>query len=338
MAIKRNPIYSWSRELFCAAFAIIFLVYACFLSESAYAKPSSSIVQSDDIKLYTESFGKKSNPAVLLIMGAGTESYFWPDAFCEKLAKEGLFVIRYDHRDTGRSSSVDYDKEPYTLRHLTEDALAVLDASKIAEAHIIGFSMGGMISQFVGAYYPDRAKSLVLMATTTDILPLLHALEGVNPLPGELSQPNSKYIAWATRKIDEKPLNDQEKIEESMQTWRILSGTETDFDENLYQSLVLQSMKNKNNKHENSLLNHVKAVKASLTEHQAATRLIKTPSLIIHGTSDPTLGLDHAQSLKTFIPNAKLAFIQKMGHSLQPQFYDQIITLIKEHVDAVEEM
>ncbi len=336
MTVKRF-FNSWIKGLLSAGFLLILLTYASiFNSPMVFAKPSSSIARIDDIKLYTESFGNKSNPAILLIMGAGTEALFWPEAFCEKLAKEELFVIRYDHRDTGRSSSVDYDKEPYTLRHLTEDALAVLDAYKIEEAHIVGFSMGGVISQFIGAYYPDRAKSLVLMATTTDLQPLLHALEGVKAFPGELSQPNAEYIAWMTRKNDPATQNDQEKIQDKVQTWRILSGEASDFDEKLYQSLTLQGIKN--SKNENPLLNHVRAVQASLAEHQAATRLIKTPSLIIHGTSDPTLGMDHAQSLKKFIPEAKLAYIQKMGHCLQPQFYDQIIALIKAHVTAVEEI
>lgn len=69
-------------------------------------------IKHNSISLNTENFGGPNNPAVILISGAGAPARFWTDAFCNKLANVGYFVIRFDHRDQGLSSSVDYEKHP----------------------------------------------------------------------------------------------------------------------------------------------------------------------------------------------------------------------------------
>jgi len=85
----------------------------------------------DGVSLWTETFGEPGQPALLLVMGAMNQGIFWPDAFCQQLADAGHFVIRYDHRDTGRSSKVGR-WPPYTLKALARDALAVLQGLGVA--------------------------------------------------------------------------------------------------------------------------------------------------------------------------------------------------------------
>ncbi len=316
------------------AFIVLNLIVATLTCQTALASPRHRIVQSDNVKLWTEHFGRESFPAVLLIMGAGASGIFWPDQFCDFLAKDGFFIIRYDHRDTGRSSSIDYDKDPYTIHHLTQDALAILDAYNIDAAHVVGFSMGGEIAQFMGAYHPDRVKSLTLIATSTDMQPGFNALEGKKHAATDLSTPKPEYVKWVTRKVDPAHQTMEDKIKDTLHTWRMLNGSEHGFDEKLYQDLIVTNMSISKNQNENPYLNHAKAMKASFADHHKTPSLIKLPTLIIHGTLDPVFGMDHATALKNTIPKAKLAHIQNMGHCLLPCYYSQILPLIYEQVST----
>src|SRR5262245_65816170 len=105
------------------------------------------MVRANGIDLWCEDFGDPSNPAVLLVMGAGGQGILWPEEFCAALADAGHHVIRYDNRDTGQSTCVDFATAPYTLSDMARDALGVLDAFGIARAPVIGGPMGGMIAQ-----------------------------------------------------------------------------------------------------------------------------------------------------------------------------------------------
>ncbi|PIE37184.1 MAG: alpha/beta hydrolase, partial [Gammaproteobacteria bacterium] len=141
----------------------------------------------EDVKIWSESFGDKSNPALLLIMGAMNQSVFWPKEFCEELAKSGYYVIRYDHRDTGKSDGIDYQKNPYDLTVMKNDALSVLNAHHTKEATVVGLSMGGYISQLLAVENPEKVSRLVLISTSADHRPYMEATMGLpitsSPLP-----------------------------------------------------------------------------------------------------------------------------------------------------------
>lgn len=95
----------------------------------------------------SQTFGDPAHPPLLLIMGAMASMLWWPEAFCRKLAGEGLFVIRYDNRDTGRSTKYAPGEPPYTFDDMADDAIRVLDHHGINKAHLAGMSMGGMIAR-----------------------------------------------------------------------------------------------------------------------------------------------------------------------------------------------
>jgi pimeloyl-ACP methyl ester carboxylesterase len=92
-------------------------------------------IKADGVDLYTETFGDPSDPVVLFIMGAMASAVWWPEDFCRQLADRGRYVIRYDHRDTGRSTSY----EPGRITYTVDD----LDAYGIFQAHFIGMSWAG---------------------------------------------------------------------------------------------------------------------------------------------------------------------------------------------------
>src|SRR4051794_30508626 len=123
------------------------------------------IVQANGVDLCVETIGDPSHPAILLIMGSGASMDWWEDEFCERLAAGSRFVIRYDHRDTGRSISYEPGAAQYTVNDLASDAVGLLDALGLAAAHIVGMSMGGAIAQLVALDHPDRVASLTLIST-----------------------------------------------------------------------------------------------------------------------------------------------------------------------------
>ncbi len=306
-------------------FAIAIALWSCVLSNS-WAASNTNMVKANGVTLWTESFGDKQNPPILLIIGAGSQAILWPDEFCQKLAKEGFFVIRYDHRDSGKSSAVNYQKNPYTVMDLAKDAVAVLDYYKIKKANIVGFSMGGQIAQFLGAYFPSRVSTLTLMATSTSFKEGFDAFAG-NPVEG-LSPPQDFYVKWATRGVDPAKQTEAEKIKDFVHSWKILNGDKVPFDTMLYTQIAKDSLAR--SKLTNPYFSHSLAMRASFADHKRAPGLIKAPTLIIHGSEDPVFGVDHAEALHDAIADSELVVIDNMGHLLNTHFYDEIIALIKE--------
>jgi pimeloyl-ACP methyl ester carboxylesterase len=103
---------------------------------------NEKLIQVNNITLCTETFGKRENPAVLLIMGATASMLWWDAEFCQKLADKGFFVIRYDNRDTGKSTTYDPQTTNYDLMDLVDDAIGILDHYKTEKAHFVGMSLG----------------------------------------------------------------------------------------------------------------------------------------------------------------------------------------------------
>jgi pimeloyl-ACP methyl ester carboxylesterase len=117
------------------------------------------------IEVCAETFGEPTDPALLLIAGGASSMDWWEDEFCRRLAAGGRFVIRYDHRDTGRSTSFPAGSPPYSAVDLAVDAVGVLDALAAPRAHLVGLGLGGVLAQRVAVEHPGRMLSLTLMAT-----------------------------------------------------------------------------------------------------------------------------------------------------------------------------
>jgi pimeloyl-ACP methyl ester carboxylesterase len=129
-------------------------------------EPSEAIARAQGAELCVQAFGDPSDPAILLIQRAGAAMDWWENEFCRRLADGARFVIRYDHRDTGKSTSYPPGAPGYTGRDLANDALTVLDVVRVTRAHLVGLSMGGALSQVIALDRPDRVRSLTLIATS----------------------------------------------------------------------------------------------------------------------------------------------------------------------------
>ena len=118
------------------------------------------IVSVKSINIWYETFGNETDQAILLIMGNSAQGIMWPDDFCQTIANNNRYVIRFDNRDTGLSTCLDFDETPYNLFDLAKDALGLLDALQIKKAHIVGLSMGGSIAQLLAITNADRIFSI----------------------------------------------------------------------------------------------------------------------------------------------------------------------------------
>src|SRR3954469_15823095 len=122
------------------------------------------MIEANGVELCTEPFGDPGDPPILLVMGLGASMLWWDEGFCQMLAEGGRFVIRYDHRDTGRSITYEPGRPEYTGDDLVADAAGVLDAFGIAAAHVVGVSAGGAFAQGLTLGSPDRVRTLVLIS------------------------------------------------------------------------------------------------------------------------------------------------------------------------------
>lgn len=286
------------------------------------------LVKANGINIWYETFGQKNDPPLLLIMGGCCQGMMWPTEFCEQLAAEKFYVIRYDHRDTGYSTCFDFEINPYNIFDMTKDALGLLDALEIKKAHLCGLSMGGPIAELLSVYYPERVLTITLMATSCDFRPMNLAYAGLPPEENSLSRTKEIYLSWMRQFLACPPKNQEEAFEQRMSCWRILNGTVAPFEETLYRELHRLFLFR--SKSPESIKNHIKV--CSNSEHivKAVPQQVRVPTLIFHGTEDPIVPPDHGEALAKAISKSRYFLIDGFGHVLNIQFYTFMIGKIKE--------
>lgn len=287
------------------------------------------IVESNGVELWTETYGNPQGEPLLLIAGGAAQAIMWPHDFCKSLAKKGFYVIRYDHRDVGLSTAIDYQKKPYTLMDLTKDAVGILDHYHIPKAHIVGLSMGGQIGQFLGAYYPGRLLTLTLISTSTTFDPLLKACDGKKST-SKLRPPEKAYLKWASDYFKNMPTySEDKKRKEFMNGWCACNGQNVPFDQTYYLQFMKQHFAR--SKHPENVVNHVSAMKASYDDHAKAVPLIKAATLIIHGRKDPLFPIDHGENLHHSILGSQMIVKEGMGHLIPSSDFADIVEAIANH-------
>lgn len=283
---------------------------------------SEVLIKVDGLEFWSESFGNKENPSIVLIMGAGGQGILWPVEFCEELAQHGYFVVRYDNRDTGLSTSFNFETHPYTLLDMANDVIHIMDHYQLKNAHIVGGSMGGNIAMLLGAHFPDRVRSLTLMVTTMDMRPALDAFQGI-ATPHTLPAPDSRVLNAVKEMVGNMPNTLEEKVQLFIRNAKINSGS-IPTDEALCRDLALlvfQRMKNPDGAN-----NHLKATMASYDLYTAALSKITAPTHIIHGAEDPIFPLAHGRAIQAAIAGSTLFIMPGLGHSFaNRQFFQPTI-------------
>ncbi|MFC7035591.1 alpha/beta fold hydrolase [Nonomuraea rubra] len=291
-------------------------------------------IESGKVALWTERFGDPEDPAVLLVMGTSTPGLGWPDELVDTLVTGGRQVIRFDHRDTGRSGCVDFATDPYTLADLAADALAVLDAYGVRTAHLAGASLGGAVVQWLAVHRPERVTTLTVIMSGpmgADAGPAwARALSGQEPDPDDLPPPAPRFLEHVMRMASVPPATREEAVAANLETWRVLSGEALPFDEQAARRLVEQSYDLAADPA--AALNHDLAGRVMTADRQVPLSSIKVPTLVVHGTEDPLRPLPHGEAVAAQIPGARLEAIPGMGHSLlSPGLPQRVAGLVLRH-------
>lgn len=279
------------------------------------------LISTDDgLTIWSEAFGKPTDSPVLLIMGAMNQGIVWPDDFCQKLAEVGNFVIRYDHRDTGKSSTVDFQKHPYDLVLLTQDAVAVLKGYGIKKAVIVGLSMGGYIAQLIAINHSSFVDKLILISTSADHRPYMAATMGQGYEHFSLPEPENMFLDYIRATVASPPQTAEDLAENRIHGWEVTYGGTRPFPrEHIARAIRLSAMRATN---QNSAFNHALAVLAS-PDRLELIKLISAPTLIIHGLYDPCFPIAHAEYLAKNIRNSQLVTLE-MGHSFMWSWSDEV--------------
>ena len=297
--------------------------------QSGAGKMNNEFLELRKLSLYIEFFGEKTNTPVFLIMGACSQGLYWTNEFCERLAKESYYVIRYDHRDTGKSSAVNISENPYNILDLMLDAYRVLEHVKVDRAHIVGSSMGGVIAQLLAINFPHKILSLTVLSSTTDLSMLPAAIHGGSELcQSDLPYPWPLAMKMLTDKMPA-PTDEMSIIKNQVASWCVLNGTDAPFDEMFFTKLAEQAYARTD--HWDSAGNHIQAIANTRFCHAPQLNLIKAPTLVIHGTSDPLVPIEHGESIVKSMPSAKWLKINGMGHILTPYFMEVVISNILNH-------
>jgi pimeloyl-ACP methyl ester carboxylesterase len=273
------------------------------------------MIEANGVELCTEPFGDPGDPSVLLVMGVGASMLWWEDGFCRLLAEGGRFVIRYDHRDTGRSVISEPGHPEYSGADLVADAVGILDAYQVAAAHVVGVSAGGGLVQLLALGFPDRVLSLVLISTSP-------ATPGERTLPSATERFNG-FLASA-----EVDWSDQGSVIEYLVGYeRVLTGGVRPFDEAAWREFVSRDVERARDIAASE--NHSVIAEGDVPSEPISA--IAVPTLVIHGTADPMFPLAHGQALAEEIPGARLLTLEGAGHGVDRADWGTIARAILAH-------
>ncbi len=278
-----------------------------------------------NIELVYDTFGDSSTPPMLLIMGLGAQMIRWDEAFCQALAAQGRWVIRFDNRDVGLSTKLDEAgvpnvmalvqgqtvEVPYKLKDMADDAVGLLDSLGIKAADVVGVSMGGMIAQTLAIHYPDRVRTLTSIMSSTG-----------NP---SLPQPTPEAMSVL---LTPPVSNRSEYINNSVEAAKVLHGPKYALNEEYVRNYSERSYDRCY--HPPGFARQLGAILTSGSRHEALEN-VKIPTLVIHGDGDPLVPVDGGKDTAKSIPKSKLVIIEGMGHSFPFEVVPQILQEILQH-------
>jgi pimeloyl-ACP methyl ester carboxylesterase len=263
------------------------------------------LLRANGVELCVEAFGEASDPAVLLVHGASASMLWWEEELCRRIAQGGRYVVRFDNRDTGRSVSYPAGQPGYAMRDLAGDAVGILDALGIRQAHLVGRSMAGGIVTVAAWCHPERVASLTLISTT----------------PGGPDLPPMT--------ADIKPMDTTDVVAYVVGLIRAYSGGQ--FDEQATEALVRADIARTRDIGA-CLVNHFVIEYGGPDSHRFGD--LAMPVLVVHGDRDPVFPLPHAEAMRDAVPGARLLVLPDTGHELPPRTWDVFVAALLEHTAA----
>ena len=283
---------------------------------------------SDDIELCYQTFGDPADEPLLLVMGLSGPMTWWDTELCEQLAGAGFHVIRYDNRDTGRSSRVrarvrrDHlvrafttgrGPAPYTMSDLADDAVGLLSHLGIDSAHLVGISMGGMIAQTTAIEHPDRVRSLTSIMSTT----------GRRTVGWQSPTLLPRLVAPRRGGLDT-------FVESSLVTWALIGSPAYPSDPDALRARAYETF-------ERGVSNSgvMRQMMAILTQPDRTSRLrsVRVPTLVLHGLDDKMVHVSGGRATAAAVPGAELVLVDGMGHDLPPALFGTFVEAIRRTAD-----
>lgn len=273
------------------------------------------LVRVGDIELWADRRGDGDGEPVLLIAGADAPGFRWTAALVDRLVGAGYQVIRFDHRDCGRSTRFRAD-DAYLLDDLVADTVGLLDHFGIVEVHVIGRSMGGMIGQLLALDHPTRVRSLTLF--------------GSSPAPGDerLPGPLDEFVERMTERLLAGPPSDDDgRVRWLVELDEFLSGTAYPLDRNRQAALAAAEI----------ATGWAPETGHGVAVHASPGRLerladIDVPTMVVHGTADPVFPPAHGRALATGIAGAVLFEIDGLGHEVPDRLIDELWPALEKHL------
>ncbi len=279
-------------------------------------------IQANGIAIEVDDAGAPNDPAVLLIMGLGMQLTAWPQPLVDDLVRRGRRVIRLDNRDAGLTQGFDEHGKPnmawallrhalglsistpYRIADMAQDAVAVLDALGIAQAHVVGASMGGMIAQHIAARHAHRVSRLTLMMTTP----------GARRLPQ--AAPKVRAALLDRRGADATDVD--ALVERYVRLFGLIGSPAYPPDPVMLRQRLHDSIRRANRP--NGVLRQMVAIAAD-GDRSAMVRGIAVPTHIIHGAADPLIPAAAAQALHGLIEGSTIELVEGMGHDLPRELW-----------------
>lgn len=267
-----------------------------------------------------ERLGDPGDPTLLLVAGLGAQLVSWDDEFCQRFIDRGMSIVRFDNRDVGLSSNMDDGRDPmglimsrlagediaapYLLDDMARDAVAVLDAADVGQAHVAGLSMGGMIAQAMAIGHPDRVLSLTSVMSTTgdpDVgLPDPAVLARMmQPMPADPVEAMAHRLG-ISEAIGSPGLFDPERARHRAERELARGGDPM------------------------GTVRQLLAIVSSPSRSQGL-RSVQVPALVAHGDVDPLVNISGGLRTHECLPSAELLVFEGMGHDLPPVFWDPLV-------------
>ena len=306
------------------------IVFTCVMSTTTPKSGSIAVSEerfvttSDGVDLCFQTFGDPADEAALLIMGLGGPMTWWDPDFCILLASKGFFVIRFDNRDTGKSSKIRYRirrpdvvkaflgrpvDAPYTLSTMGEDGKAILDELGIARAHLCGVSMGGMIAQTLAIEHPERVASLVSIMSTTGARQVGY-------------QDAKLFPALLAKRLDGR----DGYVEHSERFWKKIASPAYPGDPASARARAGETFDRGFSG--GGVMRQMVAV-LSAPNRTSALRRLRLPVAVIHGLNDRMVHVSGGRATARAIRGSELVLIPGMGHDMPAALFPQIAAVIR---------
>ena len=288
-------------------------------------------VYNDDIKIAYRDYGPKNAEPILLVMGLGGQLINWPDHIIDFLIENNYRPIVFDNRDTGLSSRINNElfsdenrnktisttfvryflrlpiNAPYSLDDMAEDSILILDKLKIDKVHLLGMSMGGMIAQIVAANYPERIKTLTLIASSVST-------------PGPLNGPRRDVRKLLMQRTNNPNASMDERISRTKEIFKLIGLENNDLETKKFYEQSVESI-NRAGPDDSGFSRQLMAILASKNRIKKV-KSIKTKTLIIHGEEDPLIRVDNAYKANKLIEKSDLLIFPEMRHLIEEPVFD----------------